>query len=211
MDTASPRCTSQDLGRTIRAVVFDMDGTLTESQLDFDRIRRECGLPDGEPILEYMERAPHAERRRIAQVLEAHEARSAGQCALREGAGEVVRELHRRGLRTALLTRNSARSVGTVLRRFGLRFDCCVSRDDGPPKPSAEPVLTIARELGLDPSELLVVGDYVFDVQAGRAAGAATALLRVRQCPVPPPEPDLVLRCLAELLDLFPDGEEAKG
>ncbi len=192
----------------MRGVVFDMDGTLTESNLDFDLIRRECAVPEGEPILEHMESATPAERSRMAAVLEAHEARAADQCALRQGAREVVEELRRRGLRTALLTRNSARSVRTVLRRFGLRFECCVSRDDGRPKPAAEPVLRIARELALAPAELLVVGDYVFDVQAGRAAGAATALLNVGRRALPPPEPDIMLHDLSELLDLFPDGEE---
>jgi HAD superfamily hydrolase (TIGR01509 family) len=191
----------------LRGVVLDMDGTLTESALDFGLIRRECGLAVGEPILEYMESAPAPERLRVQVVLERHEARAARRCALREGAREVIDELRRRGVRTALLTRNSARSVRTVVRRFGLQFDCCVSRDDGAPKPSPEPVLRIASRLGLRPSELLVVGDYVFDVQAGRAAGATTALLKVRKGPPPPPDPHIVLHHLSELLDLFPEGQ----
>lgn len=189
----------------LKGVVFDMDGTLTVSPLDFDLIRAECGIPKGRPILEYIEGRPESERRRMRGVLHRHERQAARQCTLRDGAKEVTEELVRRGVRTALLTRNSWESVQTVLRRFGLRFDCCVSRDDGEPKPSPQPVLRIAGELGLAPAELLVVGDYVFDVQAGRAAGARTAFVKTREDQEPPQDADFVIEDLRELLDVVPD------
>jgi phosphoglycolate phosphatase-like HAD superfamily hydrolase len=99
----------------------------------------------------------------------------------------------------------------TVLRRFDLCFDASISRDDAPPKPSAEPVLRIGRRLGLEPEQLLVVGDYVFDVQAGRAAGALTAFVQVRSDLDPPPEADVVVEELSELLHLLPDRVKTGG
>ena len=48
----------------IDLVIFDLDGTLVESHLDFDEIRREIGNVSG-PILEYMDHAEEAERDRI--------------------------------------------------------------------------------------------------------------------------------------------------
>ncbi|MCK4284018.1 MAG: HAD family hydrolase, partial [Candidatus Brocadiae bacterium] len=122
---------------------------------------------------------------------------------LRDGAKEVLQELGRRGFKVALLTRNSAQSVRIVLKRFGLRFDCWVSREHAEPKPSPVPVLRIADELALAPEELLVVGDYVFDVQAGHAAGARAAFLKTDIGVEPPPETDVVLSGLPELLDLL--------
>jgi len=195
-----------DSGRAapIRGVVFDMDGTLTESALDFDRIRSECGLPDGEPILEFLRTAPGDQRERAAGILHRHERRAARECRLKDGAREVLNELARRGVRTALLTRNSADSVQTVLERFGLRFDCWLSRESTEPKPSPEPVLKIAERLGLAPEELLIVGDYVFDVQAGRAAGARTAFMRTESGVAPPEQADLVIDDLRELLHILP-------
>jgi HAD superfamily hydrolase (TIGR01509 family) len=187
------------LADRVRGVVFDMDGTLTESALDFDAIRAEAGVPPGRPILEFMETAPEPVRSRIEKVLDAHERRAAGCCALRDGAAEVLEELRGRGARLALLTRNSAESVRTVLERFGLRFDCCLSREHAEPKPSPQPVLRIAEALGLEPHELLVVGDYVFDMQSGKAAGATTALVRTRKLPVAPREADFVIDDLREL------------
>jgi HAD superfamily hydrolase (TIGR01509 family) len=188
----------------VKAVVFDMDGTLTDSPLDFDLIRAECGIPQGRPILEFLREAPEAERERIGGILDRHEQRAAESCTLREGAREVTEELLRRGLKTALLTRNSAHSVRTVLERFGLRFDCWLSRETAEPKPSPQPVLNIAQSFGLKPAELLIVGDYIFDMQAGRAAGARTAFVKTRSGIAAPAEADVVLENLHELLTVVP-------
>jgi len=195
----------------VKGVVFDMDGTLTDSPLDFDLIRSECGVPAGQPILEYLRGAPEAERGRILGILDSHERRAAAACTLREGAREVLGELARRGVRTALLTRNSAESVRTVLGRFGLEFDCWLSREHCQPKPSPQPVLAIAERLGVAPAELLVVGDYVFDVEAGRAAGSRTALLSTGKLRRAVPQADVVIETLWELLDVLADGEEEES
>lgn len=188
----------------VRGVVFDMDGTLTHSPLDFSRIRAEAGVPEGRPVLEFLADAPEPVRERVTEVLHRHERRAAEDCSLHEGAAEVIRELGRRGLKTALLTRNSAESVRTVLGRFGLSFDCWLSREHAEPKPSPQPVLEIAGRLGLTPAELLMVGDYVFDMQAGRAAGASTAFVRNHSGAEPPEEADAVVEGLLDLLDLLP-------
>jgi HAD superfamily hydrolase (TIGR01509 family) len=188
----------------IRGVVFDMDGTLTDSPLDFDRIRREAGIPAGRPVLEFMDSADGATRQRVQAVLDRHEEHAARACTLRSGAREVTDALRDGGVRTALLTRNSARAVETVLARFGLSFDVCLAREHAEPKPSPQPVRLIAERLGLKPDELLVVGDYVFDMQAGRAAGATTVLVRSAKLPEPPCEADYVIDELTELLEFVP-------
>lgn len=182
-----------------------MDGTLTVSALDFDQLRAESGVPQGRPILEHMAQAPRAERKMIQAVLERHERDAALRSALRDGAAEVLEELRRRGFKTALLTRNSAESVRTVLRRFGLEFDCWISREHAEPKPSPEPVLKIARTLGLPPEQLVVVGDYTFDVLCGHAAGARTAFVRTDNGVEPPEQTDVVIENLHELLRLLPE------
>ena len=103
-------------------------------------------------------------------------------------------------MRRAVLTRNSRASAAAVLARCGLLplVDPVVSRDDAPYKPQPEGVWRICAAWGLAPAEVLVVGDYVFDLQAGRRAGARTALLtHGRDWPFAG-EADLVFRDFAE-------------
>jgi HAD superfamily hydrolase (TIGR01549 family) len=162
-------------GPMLRCVIFDLDNTLVDSDLDFAAIKAEIGTD--EPILEYRATAGDAERRRVDAILERHESRAAETCGLCEGAEEMLRFLRARGIRTALLTRNSRQSVNTVLARLKLQFDFIVSREDSAPKPSPEPIFLICKRFGVQPGESLVVGDYLYDIQAGQAAGARTILV----------------------------------
>lgn len=159
-----------------RAAIFDMDGTLTRPQFDFDAIRREIGLKD-EPILETLRTLPPAERARAEAILQGYETRFAAECELQPGAREAVVAARDAGFGTALMTRNTRASVGTFQARHGLQFDVVWTREDGPYKPSPEPVHRICDRLGATPRRSWVIGDYLFDLQCGRAAGARTVLL----------------------------------
>ncbi len=186
----------------IKGIIFDMDGTITECDVDFVAIRREANLPDV-PILEYIE-SLHEQRRKkeVLAVLEKHEARAAEISRLRQGVTEVLEKLREKGIKTALLTRNSSRSVKTILRKHNLKFDVIVTRDDAPPKPSPQPVLLISKKLGLQPEELLIVGDFHFDIQAGKAAGAKTAFL-MNSIHHAPNDADYQIHNLRELLQII--------
>lgn len=184
------------------AVIFDLDGTLTRPFLDFDAIRAELGLPPG-PILEAMSRMTGPDRQRAEAVLHEHERRAADQAELQPGASETIDRLRGRGIPVAILTRNSRISTGTVLDRLAIRVDAIRTRDDGVVKPSPEPVLALCRTLGVDPGASWMVGDYLFDIQAGRAAGATTILLQVADAPPSfAREADHVIQSLPEVLDL---------
>ncbi len=191
-----------DRSDRIRAVIFDMDGTLTRPCLDFDAIRAEMGL-EREPILEAMARMTPAARARAEAILVRVEAEAAANSELNDGALETVRALARHGIGTALLTRNSRVSTDTVLARHGLSFAAVYTREDGPLKPDPAPVRTLCEALGATPAETLMVGDYLFDIQSGRAAGARTALI-VHDGEVPPyaGQADHVIRTLGEVLTI---------
>ena len=187
----------------IRAVIFDLDNTLVQSDLDFDRIRRDIGFVTGS-ILEYRDsHATPAQRDHINAVLERHESAAAETCVLNDGAREVLEAIRRLGLKSALLTRNSARTVETVLARHSLEFDMVLSRDCAPPKPSPEPVFMICEAFGVRPSEALMVGDYKYDVECGKNAGSPTALLRTPIRPRFDADPDWEVDSLLELRDVI--------
>lgn len=163
---------------SIRAVIFDLDGTLTEPFLEFDVIRREIGLPeDGPPILEALDKMGKPERQRAEGILAAHEARAVENSRLHPGAQLTLASLHRRGILIGVLTRNRRDNVAVVADKHGLRVDYIVGREDGPVKPDAFGVLEICRQFGVPPRHTLVVGDYLFDLLSANAAGAISVLL----------------------------------
>jgi phosphoglycolate phosphatase-like HAD superfamily hydrolase len=53
-----------------------------------------------------------------------------------------------------------------------------VTREDAPPKPAPDPVWLACRRMGVEPTDVVFVGDYEFDMLSGRRAGARTVLLR---------------------------------
>ena len=156
-----------------RAVLFDMDGTLTEPMLDFPRIKAEMGIGE-RPILEALAEMPPAERARAETVLLRHEEDAAAGSTLNPGCREVLDWLATRGVRSALITRNSRQSVRTVVERHGLLIDFMVSRADARPKPHPEPLHLACERLGVRPGEAWMVGDGQYDVEAGLAAGVPT-------------------------------------
>jgi HAD superfamily hydrolase (TIGR01509 family) len=90
---------------------------------------------------------------------------------------ETLSLCKRAGLKTALVTSKNAEE----LRLFRLRFthaehvDAFVCASDvANPKPDAECVLLACEKLGVEAKEAVMIGDSVFDLQAARAAGAAT-------------------------------------
>jgi hydrogenase expression/formation protein HypE len=169
----------------LRAVLFDFDGTLTHpGALDFPSIKREIGCPPDQYVLEWILALPHGEERDSAeQTLERFELEAADASAPNEGAERLVRRLRERGLAVGVLTRNGRRAVDRALARFTSLtaddFDVIVTRDDGDvaPKPAPDGVLHAAAAMRVPPAETLVVGDFLLDMQAGRAAGAVTAHL----------------------------------
>ncbi|HEY1379112.1 MAG TPA: HAD family hydrolase [Gemmataceae bacterium] len=162
----------------VRGVVFDLDGTLIHQRLDFEAIRREIGLPPGTPLLEALERLPPAEQDRAWMILDRHELAAADASEVLPGVPEFLGWLDARAVRRAVLTRNSRAAAVASLTRCGLTaFDPVMSRDDAPYKPQPDGLTHICVAWGFRPVEVLMVGDYIYDVQVGRRAGTRTALV----------------------------------
>lgn len=184
------------------AVLFDLDGTLTQPHLDFDAIRKEIGVSG--PILEAIEHLAGKERRRAETILAEHEWDAARNASLHDGAAEVVAACRARGFPVAIMTRNARPTACHVLDTFGIVVDAIRTREDGAIKPSPEPVFDLCRRLDADPRKSWVVGDFRFDIESGRAAGTSTVLM-IGHGVVPTfaAEADHVIRRLAELLPLL--------
>lgn len=164
---------------SIKAVIFDLDGTITEPYLNFDQIRAEIGLEkDSGPLLEIMEQMPPEQRTRAEDILYKHEQAAIKHSSLNAGAAETLDKLRQAGIHIGILTRNRRDNASAIAQMHNLKFDAIVDRNDGPPKPDAFGVKHLCNHFGVEPSETLVVGDYLFDLLSATAAGAIPVLIK---------------------------------
>lgn len=158
--------------------VFDMDGTLTIAQHDFDAIRSELGLPQGVTILEALEQLPEEEAAPLYIQLDEIELEIAHQSKPADGAGELLEHLLSQGANIGILTRNNALNIEVTLKAAGLADyflpENLLSRDCAKPKPSPDGILELLNKWQATPNKSVMVGDYIHDLRAGNTAGTAT-------------------------------------
>ena len=163
---------------SIKAVIFDLDGTITQPYFDFDAIREEIGLArDSGPVLESMEEMTAQQRQDAEKILHYHEQKAVTESKLNANAKQTLSALRAAGIHIGVLTRNKRSNALAIARKHKLKFDAVIDREDGPVKPDAFGVLQLCRQFGVKPEETLLVGDYLFDLLCAKAAGAVAVLL----------------------------------
>ncbi|CAN2047924.1 hydrogenase expression/formation protein HypE [Candidatus Magnetomoraceae bacterium gMMP-13] len=168
----------------VKAVLFDFDGTLTKpGSLDFSTIKSELGCPFDIPVLEFIKNIPDSEQRKKAfSELDHFEVNGAVNSKPNPGAEELISYLRSKGLAIGIITRNTLKSIKIAFKNFKSisidDFDLIISRNDPvDTKPSPDGIFFAAKKFDIDINQLVVVGDYIIDIQAGKKAGAITVLL----------------------------------
>lgn len=185
----------------LRAVLFDMDGTLVDSAPDFIAIcqamRAARGLAPLQPqrirdqvsggaramvacSFDLDPEHPEFEALRL-EFLERYQAHCAELTRPFAGIPELLADLERARLRWGVATNKPLRYAEPIMQRLQLAERAAVlvcpehvSRS----KPDPEMLLLACAKLALDPREVLYVGDDARDIEAGRAAGTRTVAVR---------------------------------
>ncbi|MEL6349116.1 MAG: HAD-IA family hydrolase [Myxococcota bacterium] len=185
--------------------IFDMDGTLTFAAHDFDAFKVENGMPVDRPILEVLDEWPAARAAAVHTNLRLWEEGIARKSQAADDAVVLLNALAKKGHQLGVLTRNTRENALLTLKAAGLMafFEPSVilGRDSAAPKPSPAGVLHILDVWGAHGSDAVMVGDYLFDIEAGRQAGTATVLID-REAASPPYGhiADRVVTALSDLL-----------
>jgi phosphoglycolate phosphatase len=210
----------------VQAVLFDLDGTLVDSGIDFGRMRREMlelaaesgcdtGALNGADILEIRDQAcaravdsGEALRRAEARLVRI-EREALERASLIPGARELLEELRRRSIKLGIVTRNSREIAADALNQYALPYDVLVAREDTPRvKPHPEHLRRALAALEAEPASAIMVGDGRMDVEAGRAGGMRTVGYLTAERPADyfdGLEPSLVVSHLGDLIPwIFP-------
>jgi len=183
---------------TIRAVIFDLDGTITAFNLDYMTLRSEVrsflirtGVPVSvlsvnESIFDMLNkteiflknsgkssRTAEKVRNEALTIAERHELEAAKTTYLLPNVLETLKILKEAGLKIGLCTVNSEKSAGYILKRFGIAgfFDAVIPRNKVKHvKPSGEHLEAVLKALKVNPKEALLVGDATRDMECAKGS-----------------------------------------
>ena len=180
----------------VKAVIFDLDGTLANFNLDYKTVRAEVksylvkrGVPASvlsvkESVFEMLRKTEifvrnsdkpakflDEVRGEALAMTEKYELEAAKSTSLMPGAVETLKDLRRMNLKIGLCTINSEKAVNYILNRFGITdyFDVTVPRNKvNQFKPHPEHIETALKALGASASNTMIVGDSVIDMQSAK-------------------------------------------
>ncbi|KAM3536569.1 hypothetical protein MY4038_000024 [Beauveria bassiana] len=213
----------------LQGIVFDMDGTLCEPQnYMFGEMRAALGITKAVDIIDHMNSLPAAEQPAAHAAVQGIERAAMAKQTPQPGLDVLMRYLDARGVPKAICTRNFNIPVDHLLAKFlaYTTFAPVITRDFQPPKPSPAGILHIAQQwerrrqrdndsapVSADATGLIMVGDSIDDMTAGRTAGATTVLLvnDANRELVEHAHTDLVISRLDELVDILENGFQGRS
>lgn len=156
----------------VQGVIFDLDGTLVTSTLNFSAIRRQIGCPQDVDILSFIDDiSDETGRQQAADKVIQFELDDAQTSTEIEGVTGMLAQLHHWQIPTAVVTRNCQAATKLKLQRHGLEFETVLTRECAPAKPDPTSLLQISENWKISSEHLIYVGDYIYDIHAARNAG----------------------------------------
>ncbi len=204
MDAAKPNV-SDILNK--RFWIFDLDGTLTVAVHDFPAIRRELGVPEGKDILGHITGLESTARIRLLNRLNEIEIVLADNALPAVGTLNLVHLLKTKMVRMGIITRNTRANARRSLEKIGIsscfKDGVILGRDEALPKPDPSGIRHLLDHWEATIDQTVMVGDDIYDLQAGRNAGINTIHVDLHRKRNWQNLADLQVDSLQDIVDLF--------
>ncbi|EAT12645.1 HAD family hydrolase [Bermanella marisrubri] len=183
----------------IKAIIFDLDGTLVSSRLDFAYLKRELACPKNVDLLEHVNHLPEAQKVEAHRFIYNHEMEDAAQSSWLPGAQEFVDLCLSKKIPMAIITRNMRDAAMLKIQHNNIPIDLVLTRDDAPPKPNPEGLLRVANKWRLNPDNIMYIGDFLYDIEAAINAEMWSCLYAPEELSDYAHKADLVIQDFSEL------------
>lgn len=161
-----------------RAIIFDLDGTIVDSKLDFDKMRDDIGIKNGSPILEYLDTIDdELELMKAFDIVNEHELKGAQESTLIHDFLDFYQYLKQLQIPIGILTRNSKDVTNLTLDKHNLAFDDVLTRDCCKAKPNPDGLNILSQKWEISPESILYIGDFKLDIETAHKAKMKSALI----------------------------------
>lgn len=152
----------------IKLAIFDLDGTVFESFLDWKAIREKLGLQN-KNILKEIFAGSEIDTRRL-HLLEKYEKENTRKTQPIAGIKPFLGFLESKGVVSSLITNNSQGNTRYLLKKFQINFSIVVTREMKFWKPSPDAFLYLLDTHACRPDEAISIGDSHYDIMASSNA-----------------------------------------
>lgn len=178
----------------LKMAVFDFDGTLVDSvpaiargiqlaneeigiaPVSYDTAKSIIGLGFKDIIPIVAPDLPESDYGRYKEIYVRYFLQSDPSLKLFPGTLELLGEIRRSGIRTAIATGKSRKGLSRILNRMNIwdYFDDSITADEALPKPDPLMLNTLIQRNGLRAGDIVMIGDTEHDIKLGKAAGVRT-------------------------------------
>lgn len=188
----------------INTIIFDLDGTLINLNIDFIKLKSEVQalLKMKEPPTPFLEKIiEHSSenlslRNMIWNVIDRVEEESISKVHIFPETIQVINELKEKGYNLSLVTMQGRKIVHKILKKFSLfkLFNPKITREDSHLRNLQ--IELVIKNLKLSKNQIIMIGDRINDVNSSKKAGVKCILIRRRYNPL---KGTIVIKSLSEI------------